>query len=187
MPPEALDDSPVYTKKIDNFSFGVLIVQMLTRKFPEPSDRFKVINVINPTDPTLSVRAQVPEVKRREAHISLIDQAHPLLPVALDCLKDHDTNRPTSQELCQTFHSIKLSPDYQGSVQQSKDQTIHMKNQDTKIEKLSEEVSGLTQENEARTRQLRELNEQLQLNEQAIAQQQQEIGRKDREISQLHR
>ncbi len=108
---------------------------------------------------------------------------HPLLPVALDCLKDHDTNRPTSQELCQTFHSIKLSPDYQGSVQQSKDQTIHMYNQKTKIEKLSEEVNGLTQENEARTRQLRELNEQLQLNEQVIAQQQQEIGRKDRELA----
>ena len=190
MPPEALDDSPVYTKKIDNFSFGVLIVQMLTRKFPEPTDRFKVINVINPTDPTLSVRAQVPEVKRREAHISLIDPAQPLLLVALDCLKDHDINRPTSQELCQTFHSIKLTPNYHESVQHSKDQTIHMKNQETKIEKLSKEVNNLTRENEARTRQLRELNDQLQLNEQVIAQQQQEMCRKEREtaaqLQQMH-
>ncbi len=185
MPPEALDDSPVYTKKLDNFSFGVLIVQMLTRRFPKPADRFKVISGINPTDPTLSVRAQVPEVKRREAHINLIDPAHPLLAVALDCLKDHDTKRPTSQELCQTFHSIKLSPHYQGSVQHRKDQTIHMNNKETIIEKLSEKINDLTRENEARTRQLRELNDQLQLNEQVIAQQQQEISRKEREIAHL--
>ena len=39
MPPEAVQDQPVYTEKIDCFSFGVLIVQMLTRQFPQPGDR----------------------------------------------------------------------------------------------------------------------------------------------------
>ncbi len=141
-----------------------------------------MINVINPTDPTLSVRAQVPEVKRREAHISLINPAHPLLPVALDCLKDHDTNRPTSQELCQIFHSIKLTPNYHES-KHSKDQTIN--NQEKIINKLLEKINDLTQENEARTRQLRELNDHLQLNEQVIAQQQQEMCRKERETADL--
>ena len=39
MPPEAVQDNPVYTNKIDCFSFGVLVVQILTRQFPNPSDR----------------------------------------------------------------------------------------------------------------------------------------------------
>jgi len=43
MPPEALDDPPVYTNKLDCFSFGVLDIQILTHQFPEPSQRFKTI------------------------------------------------------------------------------------------------------------------------------------------------
>ena len=38
-PPEAVQDKPVYTEKIDCFSFGVIIVQTLTREFPKPGDR----------------------------------------------------------------------------------------------------------------------------------------------------
>ena len=39
MSPEALNEPPVYTEKLDNFSFGVLLVQTTTRKFPKPTDR----------------------------------------------------------------------------------------------------------------------------------------------------
>ena len=38
MSPEALDESPVYTEKLDSFSFGVLLVRILCRKFPQPTD-----------------------------------------------------------------------------------------------------------------------------------------------------
>ena len=38
MPPEAVQEKPVYTEKIDCFSFGVIIVQILTRQFPNPGD-----------------------------------------------------------------------------------------------------------------------------------------------------
>ena len=41
MSPEALNEPPVYTEKLDTFSFGVLLVQINTRQFPEPSDRFR--------------------------------------------------------------------------------------------------------------------------------------------------
>ena len=43
MPPEAVQDKPVYTEKIDCFSFGVIVVQILTRQFPMPGDRRKTI------------------------------------------------------------------------------------------------------------------------------------------------
>ena len=43
MPPEAVRDKPVYTEKIDCFSFGVIVVQILTQQFPMPGDRRKTI------------------------------------------------------------------------------------------------------------------------------------------------
>ena len=47
MSPEALNEPPVYTEKLDNFSFGVLLVQITTRQFPKPTDRFKTRQVVD--------------------------------------------------------------------------------------------------------------------------------------------
>ena len=43
MSPEALDDPPIYTKKLDTFSFGVLDIQIITRQFPDPGPRNKKV------------------------------------------------------------------------------------------------------------------------------------------------
>ena len=39
MPPEAVKEKPVYTDKIDCFSFGVIAIQIMTRLSPKPGDR----------------------------------------------------------------------------------------------------------------------------------------------------
>ena len=39
MPPEAVQENPVYAEKIDCFSFGVVAVQVMTRLFPQPGNR----------------------------------------------------------------------------------------------------------------------------------------------------
>ena len=44
MPPEAVDERAVYTEKSDCFSFGVIVLQILTRLFPKPGDRIVTIN-----------------------------------------------------------------------------------------------------------------------------------------------
>ena len=55
MSPEALKDRPVYTDKLDTFSLGVLCVQIMTRKFPDPGHR--VIEVDDARYPgTIEVR-----------------------------------------------------------------------------------------------------------------------------------
>ena len=36
MPPEALEEPPRYTKKLDCFSEGVIMIQVCTRLWPEP-------------------------------------------------------------------------------------------------------------------------------------------------------
>ena len=41
MPPEAFRNLPQYTEKLDCFSIGVLGVQIITRKYPEPGPSTK--------------------------------------------------------------------------------------------------------------------------------------------------
>ncbi len=151
MPPEALDEPPVYTEKLDNFSLGVIIVQINTRLFPNPTDRFADRELVDPNFPTEKIRAKVtvPEVERRQAHISRINGTDSLLPIALECLKNEEFERPTSKELCQLLGSLKETPIYQQSCAEdnirAKDEKIKTTNQDlaTKIHQLQENVEEL--------------------------------------------
>ena len=119
MSPEALAEPPVYTDKLDSFSFGVLGIQIMTRKFPDPGDRFQIIEIHDPRAPSGKVKVDIPEVERRQSHIDLIDPAHPLLAVALTCLQDNDRDRPSCHKLCGHISALKASSKYAGSVQQS--------------------------------------------------------------------
>ena len=125
MPPEALDEAYVITEKLDSFSVGVLIIQIITRRYPEPTHQFVQTDASNPQSCVL-----MPEVERRKAHLSLIDTTHSLLPVALDCLKDQEVDRPTSQELCQFLGALKEMQVYQESSQdEGKDKLIQIKDE----------------------------------------------------------
>ena len=57
---EAVQDKPVYTEKIDCFSFGVVIVQTLTQEFPKPGDRQKIFD--DPRIPWGALKLCVPEI-----------------------------------------------------------------------------------------------------------------------------
>ena len=123
MPPEAVKDKPVYTEKIDCFSFGVIAVQTMTRLFPQPGDRRKEIEIEN----VGLVEKRISEQERRQNHISKIDPNHPLLTITLDCLKDKDAERPNAQELCETVATLKKMPKYGVSIKevsQKKRETI---------------------------------------------------------------
>ena len=117
MPPEAVKDKPVYTAKIDCFAIGTLIIQILTRCFPEPRDRLRIVH---PQFPGGTVDVRVPEIERRQNHISLVDPNHPLLPIALHCLKDSDVERPSAQELCHKVAALKETPQFTESVRRAK-------------------------------------------------------------------
>ena len=115
MPPEAIKDKPVYTEKIDCFSFGVIIVQIVTRQFPKPEDRRKEIQCNQPGLPPI-VEVPIPELERRQNHIDEIDPDHPLKQIALDCLKDRDVERPSAQQLCERVAALKEDRRYSESV-----------------------------------------------------------------------
>ena len=61
------------------------------------------------------VEVSVPEVDRRQSHISLIDDTHPLLPILTECLKDKKTERPSSHDLCTRLASLKEHDEYRKS------------------------------------------------------------------------
>ena len=119
MPPEAVQEEPVYTEKIDCFSFGVIIVQILTQEFPNPGNRRRKIQIDQPGLPS-GTMAEVPtsEIERRQNQISKIDPSHTLLQVALDCLKDRGVERPSAQQLCERIVILKRSTRYEESVRE---------------------------------------------------------------------
>ena len=94
MSPEALLDPPVYTEKLDCFQAGVLMIQTITRKFPDPGPA--MTRVRDARYPTGWINAPAPEAERRHNHLSLIPHTHPILPIATDSLKDTDTERPSA-------------------------------------------------------------------------------------------
>ena len=69
-------------EKIDCFSFGVIIIQTLTRQFPNPRNRWQEIEINHPGLPRGIVAVHLAEIDCRQNHISQVDQNHPLLPIA---------------------------------------------------------------------------------------------------------
>ena len=122
MPPEALVTPPRYSNKLDCFSHGVLTVQIVTRQFPNPGD--VTVTVQDARYPTGIVHVPVPERERRKKDIDLVDPNHPLLPLALHCLKDNDRERPSADELCGRLATLKGEQMYTRSVEQSREQSV---------------------------------------------------------------
>ena len=173
MPPEAVQDKPVYSEKIDCFSFGVITLQVLTRQFPKPGDRRKRIEINHPGLPSgTTAEVFIPETERRQNHISRIDPKHTLLQVALLCLKDRDDERPSAQHFCERVAALKESVEYNESVRASFERNLE---QSKDGERDREIRSQIIQEDPS-----------LRKKDNIIAEEQQEIKQRE-EINQLER
>ena len=182
MPPEALYDPPVYTNKLDCFSFGVPDIQILTRQFPNPSPHCKIMEIDDPRFPIGQVKVPIPEVERRQSHIDLVNPAHPLLPVALDCLKDRDRERPSAQELCNRLAALKDTPQYHGeSVQQGQRATTD--GERVRIRELQAEAQERQRELQEKDRTIATRERQLQEKDCTIATRERQLQEKDRTVA----
>ena len=202
MPPEAVQDKPVYTEKIDCFSFGVITLQILTRLFPKPGDRYINVNVPHYPRP---LKMDVLEKDRRQNHISRVDPDHPLIPVILDCLKDKDNKRPSAHQLCERVADLKRMEKYIDSARtvQDKDEVIQslasrveenvraMSSKEEEIQQLRQQLQQVQRErdearrrSEERERQLGRVNQQLQEAEQVVAQFERRVAELEQLLSQ---
>ena len=117
MPPEAIKHPPVYSYNLDCFSIGVLIIQICTRKWPEPGPS----HIARPDAESATGTVDVPmlETKRRQNHLSLIGDDNPLRRIAVDCLEYEPDKRPTAPELCNKMEKLKKEVRYSQSVNSS--------------------------------------------------------------------
>ena len=154
MAPEAIQDQPFYNEKIDCFSFGVIIIQMLTRQVPKPGDRMQRVEMNHPGLPRGTLMVCIPEVDRRQNHISLVDPNHTLLPISLDCLKDRDVERPSAQQLCERVAALKEQGQYTRSARA--------------VEKRERDLQELQSQRERYTQQILKLQELLTEKDRAV-------------------
>ena len=187
MSPEALTDPPEYSEKLDVFSCGVLLVQLVTRKFPNPGPRTYTIQVNDPRVSKGRVLVEVPELDRRREHLDLVPPTHPLLQVALDCIKDKEDDRPTSEQLCSRLVALKESDGYRESLRQAaggeravqtereQEMQQQMRERESRVEELAREVQQLQLEKEEDTTQRDELQQQIRAKTNEIQQLQRQI------------
>jgi len=126
-------------------SHGVLTLQIITRNFPNPGDATRTIE--DRRFPTGRVNVFIPEIERRKKDIDLVEPAHLLLPMALDCLKDRDSERLSADELCGRLASLKREPRYIHSVEQTRghiqklQQEVDMKSRELERERANHQQS----------------------------------------------
>ena len=154
MSPEALEEPPSYTHKLDVFSFGVLLVQIMTRQFPNPGPRFKSICVPGYPD----ARVPAPETERRSSHLRMIADTHPLKAIAITCLKSKEEERPSAQRLNSTLSGLKQAPAYTQSLQQAQ---TGMEGEG-EVESLRSQIQDLQHTHQEEMRQKEEVIAQLQ-------------------------
>ena len=124
MSPEALDEANTYTEKLDIFSFGVIAIQIVTRQFPNPTERFCMIYVPEFKE---TLRREIPEVQRRKAHLYLIPDIHSLKPLSINCLTK-ERHRPSALHLSEKLSELKRSPQYTESASRAEILSDRVKN-----------------------------------------------------------
>ena len=102
MSPEALQNPPRYNEKLDVFSFGNIILSILTHEWPEPDppNQFKGDQLIALT-----------ELQRRERYVVLFtaQEKQLFLPIVSQCLENRPDKRPSSAVLVQELRRIESS------------------------------------------------------------------------------
>ena len=150
MPPEAVQDKSVHTEKIDCFSLGVLTIQILTQLFPAPGDRQEKLGTLPGLHKRRKMTVIVLEVERRKNHIDLVDPNHPLLPIALDCLKDVESERPSAQQICERVATLKEGAEYtkstKGADKEEKIDSLRDVKQRVHLTITSNQREGITRE-----------------------------------------
>ena len=184
MPPEALEASESYTAKLDIFSFGVIVIQILTRLFPNPTDCFRSVHVPQFED---SLRQKISETKRREAHIKLIPETHSLKCLTLQCLKKKKERRPSALELSERLSELKQSSQYTESLHQSQ-------SSNSDIQLLQQQLQGQSILPEAKAREamehqikITELQSRLDDNESQLQEYQRAIASRDHAVEMKER
>ena len=188
MPPEAVQDKPVYTEKIDCFSFGVITLQILTRQFPQPTKRRQEITVKSEE----VVEMCISEYEWRHNHISMVNVSNLFLSIVLSCLKDIDAQRPTAHILCRRIAALKNCSEYSESrvheeSTSEEDHTTHRDPESILQSQYAEQIKGLQLIIQSQAVRLEGKDQSITTKDQAVAAGLQEIQKLKQKHEQLER
>lgn len=180
MPFEALDEivSYIYTDKHDIFSFGIIVIQLLTRCLPILSD-------------SLSFEEKIKlVVTERAHHLKQIPSTHCLKQIVEKCLTK-EFERPSALQLSQKLSELKYSPEYENNMHQVRNsseieqikQQLHQQRILTnhKAEELDEYQGKIVD----LRRRIGEKIKQLEASEQLVSNLEQSVQQKDQTIIDL--
>ena len=197
MSPEALLDPPVYTEKLDCFQVGVLMLQIMTSKYPVPG---RAINRVRDARfPTGWINIPVPELQRRHNHLSLVAVTHPMLHLAKDCLKDTDTERPLAQQICRRLSALKEAPQYAQSLEgtggeREGGERVALgegrregREREGEAQEREELIQQLREENQAREREVENIRDEVRVKEGENETLRGVVGEREREVRERER
>ncbi|XP_065905417.1 receptor-interacting serine/threonine-protein kinase 4-like isoform X2 [Dysidea avara] len=88
MPPESITQKPVYGPSLDVFSYGGVILNVITQQWPKPTDQVQLNTVTDRWE-------MVSEVTRRRSYLDMFTgSAVNLIPMVTSCLNDNPGKRP---------------------------------------------------------------------------------------------
>ncbi len=93
MPPEALQERPVYGKALDVFSFGALCLCTIHQEFAE------VFNVSHSPNLQAALERGEIEILRRKKWFDMMPADHCLRDLVKSCLQDRPKRRPSTESL----------------------------------------------------------------------------------------
>ena len=130
MPPEALVSKPSYSTKLDIFSFGVLILHTALHVWPFPND----------TIDTQTHQVQVTsEVERRKVYFEKMDSTSFLTKLAVHCLQNDPTKRPSATELVQSIEKSSPSQPFANTLEMQ----LELDAQSRKCQALQQHIQAL--------------------------------------------
>ena len=164
LPPEVRVSHLKFSEKSDVFSFGVLVVQIITREAPTPTPQQQL--------------APLSEVDRRQQHIQKIASTHPLREIALQCLKDTAMERPTAKNVVTKLNAVRYHPQYEDSLKQEREMAQR------KIAQLTDRLRSKEEFILVLKHDIQESEKQLEVAQQEIAQLKEKLNSEDLEQKQ---
>ena len=159
MPPEALVERPIYSTKMDMFSYGNLMTHVFSGRWPIPAEIFRA----NPSNP--HIMTPLTEVQRREAYLNDIGDAHPLMGLMRECLSNNPILRPDIPEALQRVKEV--MPQFPPSFENKAEVLQRIQSDATARASLNAQISTLSAQVEQKEDQLCTLsNETAALHEQ---------------------
>ena len=100
MPPEVMIANPSYDASVDEFSYGILMIHILSGQWPEPR--------VEPNRVEGNKLVPVSEADRRRKYIEMIGNSHPLMELVLRCINNNPQLRPHSGEIVNQLSELVL-------------------------------------------------------------------------------